>query len=81
MTQDNLKQLEKLKFGFKGTINWNKYQTIVSIERQSQYLDFLNDPRFQRVNRLFVLPFENEAQRTSYKRHFLSTKEIRSLML
>ena len=41
-----------------------KYQPKVSTERQNQYLDFLNDPTFQGVNRLFVLSFENEAQRT-----------------
>ena len=39
--------------------------------------DFLFDPSFQRVNRLFVLSFENEAKRrTNYKRYYLCTKEI-----
>ena len=66
-TQDNIKLLEQLKSGFKRTINWNKYQPKVSTERINQYLDFLIEPSFQGVNRLFVLPFENEAQRTSYK--------------
>ena len=41
----------------------------------NQYLDFLTDPRFQGVNRLFVLSFEKEAQRTSYK---LPTREIKN---
>ena len=50
--QDNAKLLEQLKFGFKRIINWNKYQTKVSTERQNQYLDFLIDPNFQ-VNFLF----------------------------
>ena len=39
----------------------------MSTERQNYYLDFLIDPSFQGVKRLFVLPFENEAQRISYK--------------
>ena len=56
----------------------NKYQTKVSTERQNQYLDFLIDPSFQGVIRLFVLPFENEAQRTSCKQYYLPTKEIKS---
>ena len=47
---------------FKRTINWNKYQTYVSTERQNQYLDFLLDWNFQGVNRIFVLPFENETK-------------------
>ena len=54
-TQDNAKLLQQLKYGFKRTINWNKYQTKVSTERINQYLDFLIDPSFQGVNRPFVL--------------------------
>ena len=57
-SQDNAKLLEQLKPGFQRTINWNKYQTKVSRERQNRYLDFLIDPSFQGVNKLFVLPFE-----------------------
>ena len=36
------------------------------------------DPIFQRANRLFVLPFEDEAQRRSYRRYHLPTKEIKN---
>ena len=59
LTQDNAKRLEQLKFGFKKTINWNKYQPKVSLERQNQYLDLAFDPYIQGVNRCFVLSFEN----------------------
>ena len=38
---------------------------------------YLIDSSFQGVNRLFVLSFENEAQRTSYKRYYLPTVEIK----
>ena len=34
---------------------------------QNQCLDYLIDPGLQRVNRLFVLSFEDEAQCTNYK--------------
>ena len=78
LTQDYVKLLEQLKSGFKKTINWNKYQPQVSPERQNQYLDFLVDPSFQGVNRFFVLLFENEAQRISNKRYYLSTVEIKN---
>ena len=61
-TQGNAKLLEQLKSGFKGTVNWNKYQSKMSTERQNQYLDYLTDPSFQGVNRLFALPFKNEAR-------------------
>ena len=65
-----------MKFGFKRTINWNKYQPKVLTERPNRY--FLIDPSFQRVNRLFVLSFENEQQRTSDKRYYLPTREIKT---
>ena len=62
--------LEQLKSGFKKTINWNKYETKVTVEQQNQYLDFLINPSFQGVNRLFVSSFENTDGRTSYKRYY-----------
>ena len=67
-TQDNAKLLEQLKSGFKRTINWNKYQSKISTERSNQSSDYLIDPSFQGVNRLFVLSFENEGQRTKLQR-------------
>ena len=45
-------------------------------EAVNQYLDFLIDPSFQGVSRLFVLPFEDVAQRTSDKRYYIPTREI-----
>ena len=42
----------------------NKYQPKVSAEKQNQYLDFLIDPSVQGVNRIFVLSFENEEDRS-----------------
>ena len=47
--------VDQLKSGFRRTINQNKYQSKVSIQRQDQYLDYLIDPSFQGVNRNFVL--------------------------
>ena len=77
-TKDNANLLEQLKSDFKRIINWNKYQQKVSTERPNQYLYFLIDPNFQGVDRLFVLSFKNEAQRISYKRHYLPTREIKN---
>ena len=45
-TQYNAKLLKKLKSGFKRTINWNKYQSKMSTERQNNYLDYSIDPSF-----------------------------------
>ena len=54
-TQDNTKLLQELKAGFKRTTKWNIYQSKVTMRRQNQYLDFLIDPSFHIINRLFVL--------------------------
>ena len=74
--QDNEKLLEQLKHGFKITINWNKHQAKVSTERVNQYLDFLIDSSFQGIIRFFVLSFQKEAERTSYKRCHLPTRNL-----
>ena len=49
-----------MKSAFKKIINWNKYQSKISSERQNLYLDFLIDPSFQGVYILFAFSFENE---------------------
>ena len=61
LPQENVRLLDQLKSGFKRKINWNRYQSKVSIQAQNQYLDYLVDPSFQGVNRLSVLSFQNNA--------------------
>ena len=75
-TQDNAKLLEQLKSGF-NLIDENKYQSKVSSKRQNQYLDFLIDPNFQEVNRLFLLSFENENDRKVHTEYHLPKVEIK----
>ena len=58
-TQDNAKLLQQLKSGFKRIINWNKYESSVKTFAQNRYLNYLINPSFQGLNRLFVLSFEN----------------------
>ena len=72
-TQDNAKLLRQLKSGFKRTVNWNKYQSKVSIQAPNPYLDFLIDPSFQGVSRLF----ENEDDRTVHTKYYLPTVKIK----
>ena len=66
-----------MKLGFKKTISWNKYQSKVIIEKQSQYLGYLIDTIFQGVNRFFVLSFEHNAVRTGHREYFLLKVEIK----
>ena len=53
--------------------NWNKYQSKISTEAQNQYLDFLNNPSFHEVNRIFVLSFKNENGRISHSENIFQT--------
>ena len=76
-TQDNAKLLQQLKSGFKRTINWNKYESNIKTFAQNRYLNHLINPRFQGVNRLFVLSFENENDRTSHSNYYLPKVEIK----
>ena len=71
-TQDNEKLLQQLKSCFKRAINWNKHQSKVTIQKLSRYLSYLIDPNFQGVNRLFVLSFENNTGRRSFKQYYLT---------
>ena len=74
-TQYNAKLLQQSKSGFKRTINWNRYQSKATIQTRNHYLDYLIDPNFQGVNRLFVLSFENNAHQTIHTRYFFPTVE------
>ena len=77
-TQDNAKLYEQLKSGFNRTINWNKYEPKGTMQQQNRYLDFLINPSFQQVIRLFVLSFKNNGRRTSYTRYYLPLVEIKN---
>ena len=52
-----IKLLEQLKSGFKRTIKWNKYRSQMTIQPQNNNLNYLINPTFTNVNRLFVLSF------------------------
>ena len=43
------------------------------MERRNQHLDYLTDPSFQGLNRIFVWSFEDNAHRLSHKPCFLPT--------
>ena len=76
-TKDNEKLLQQLKSGFKKTISWNKYESSIKTFAQKRYLNYLINPSFQGVNRLFVLSFENENDRTSHSNFYLPKVEIK----
>ena len=76
-TQENTKFLQQLKSGFKRVINWNKYLSKPELLAQNPNLNHLVERSFQGVNRLFVLAFENDDNRTSDEQYYLPTVEIK----
>ena len=76
-TQDNAKLLPQLKSGFKKTVSWNKYLAKPELLAQNANLNHLIEPSFQGINRLFVLAFENNDQRTSNKRYYIPNMKIK----
>ena len=77
--ENNIKLLEKLKSGFKKTIKWNKYRSQMTIQKKNNNLNYLIDPTFTNVNRLFVLSFprnNNTDSRYSYSNYYVPKVKI-----
>ena len=82
--ENEKKLLEQLKSVFKGTVKWNKYKSQMTIRPQNNNLNYLIDPIFTNVNRLFVLSFERIEEnnvimdhRDSFSHHYISNIEIK----
>ena len=74
------KLLELLKTGFKRTIKWHKYRTQMTIEPQNNNLNYLIDPTFTNVNRLFVLSYTRTNagdDRDSFPDYYVPNVEIK----
>ena len=75
--ENDNKLLEQLKTGFKRTIKWNKYRSEMSNQAANNNLNYLIDPTFTNVNRIFVLSFENENDRVSFSKYYVPKIEIK----
>ena len=76
---DNIKFLENIKQGFKRTISWNKYRSEITTQTKNNYLDYLIDPTFRKINRLFILSFKNgddDSTRDSIDKYYIALVEI-----
>ena len=80
-TQDNAKLLQRLESGFKRTSDWNRYESSVKTFSKNRYLNYLINPNFQGVNRLFVLSFENKDQRKLHSTYYLPKVEIKDYVM
>ena len=63
---DEIKLLTNLKSRFTRGIIWNKYRSQMTTEAANNNLNILIDPTFTNVNRLFVLAYEDDADRQSF---------------
>ena len=63
-TENDKKILEQLIWGFKRTLKWNKYRSQMTIQNNNNNLNYLIDPTFTKVNRLFVWLFEEMMKET-----------------
>ena len=57
-TNDDIKFFENLKQGLKRTIYLNKYKLKVTTQPNDNNLDYMIDPTFRIINRLFVQSFK-----------------------
>ena len=76
-THDDNKLLEQLKTEFKRTVKWNKYRSEITNQTKTDNLNHLIDPKLIKVNRFFVLSFENEDDRTSSSNYYMPSIEIK----
>ena len=68
-SEEDNELVNQLKLGSKRTLKWNKYMSQMSNQTANNNLNYLIDPTFSNVNRLFVLSFENEEDRNSFSNY------------
>ena len=77
--ENDIKLLEQLKSGLKRIIKCNKYRLQMTIQPQNN-LNYLIDPTFTNVNRLFVLSFSrnnNTDSRYCFSDYYVPNVEIK----
>ena len=77
---ENIKFLENIKQDFKRTISWNKYRPEIAIQLRNNNLDYLIDPTFKNIKRLFVLSFKKgnyDPTRNSFDEYYIPFVEIK----
>ena len=82
-TEDDNNFSEQSKSGFKRTIKWNKYRPEMTNQTKTNNLNYLIDSTFNKVDRLFVLSFENKEDRWFLKIYYtpkVETKDFNILV-
>ena len=76
MSKTNNTQLDNAKY-----IDVVMPQSKVTKQTQNRYLDYVIDPSFQRVNRTFILSFENKTVRSVHTWYVLPKVEVKDCNL
>ena len=76
-SENKNKLLERLKKDFEITVSCNKYRCQISNQTANNNLNYLIDPTFSMVSRLFVMAFENEEDRSSFSKYYTPTVRIK----
>ena len=76
-TENDKKLLEQFRTGFKRTIKWNNYRSEMTNQTKNNNSNYLIDPTFTKVNRLFVLSFENGNDTISFSKYYVPNVQIK----
>ena len=77
---NNIKFLENIKKGCKRTVSWNKYRSETTTQSKNDNLDYMIDPTFRSINRLFVLSFiigNNDPIKSSFDEYYMQLVKIK----
>ena len=80
-TENDKTVLKQIRTGFKRTIKWNKYRSEMTNQTKNNNLNYLIDPTFNKINRLLVLSFENENDRTSFSKYYVPNVQKKDFKL
>ena len=84
LINDDIEFLENLKQWFKRTISWEQIWIWNNTTKKKNNLDYLIDPTFRIINRLFVLSFknsDNDATSYSFDKYYIQLVEIKDFIV
>ena len=76
---NNIQFLENIKQRFKRKISWNEYRSEITTQPENNNLDYLIDPEFTDINRLFLLSFKNgnnDPTKDSFDKYYMPLVDI-----
>ena len=76
----NIKLTENIKQRFQRKISWNKYRSQITTQTKINNWDYLIDPTFININRLFVISLINgddDSTRYSFDQYYMPLVEIK----